>query len=151
MSDEAFRVAELSLQGFSCSHIMVMVGLDAQGESNVDLLRAMSGLSGGMGCGLACGALTGGCCFLGMYAGKGGRNEEADERLKPMLDEYVDWFRDEYSERYGGTDCAKITQGDPRLKVERCPDLILQSVQKAREILEAYDFPLEERRPDPQD
>ena len=32
-------------------------------------MRAMSGLVSGCGTGKLCGALTGGCCVLGMYAG----------------------------------------------------------------------------------
>jgi hypothetical protein len=141
MDNAGFRVAELSLQGFSCSHIMVMVGLDAMDKSNPDLLRAMSGLALGMGNGLTCGVLTGGCCMLGLYAGKGGRDEDADPRLLRMLEEFTEWFGETcHQSHYPGTDCADIMQGNPQLKTERCPGLTLQAVHKVFEILDANGF-----------
>jgi len=143
MHDEAFRVAELSLQGFTCSHIMVTMGLDAQGRRSPELLRAMSGLAQGMGCGMTCGVLSGGCCLLGLYAGKGGRDEDAHPSLPLMLEEFSEWFRDECQPKYGGINCADITLNDPRLKVERCPDLTLAAVRKVFEILEVNDFALD--------
>lgn len=141
MTDLSFRVAELSLKGYRCSHILVQIGLDAQDKNNPDLLRAMSGLSSGMGCGQACGALTGGCCLIGLYAGGDGGDDHPG--LPLMLEEYVDWFRDEYTPRYGGTDCAQIIERNPQLRGERCPGLILAAVCKACEILEANGFELD--------
>jgi hypothetical protein len=143
MQDTAFRVAELSLQGFTCSHIMLRLGLDALGRDNPDLMRAMSGLALGMGNGLDCGVLTGGCCLLGLYAGKSGRDDEADPRLPLLLEEYTEWFRDEYGARHGGIRCADIMRGDPQLKVERCPAMTLAAVNKVFEILEARGFSLD--------
>lgn len=143
MSDDDFRVAELMLKGYRCSHIMVQIGLDGQARQNPDLLRAMSGLASGMGCGLACGVLTGGCCLIAMYAGMDGQTHEEHALLSVMLEEYTDWFRDEFGQRYGGTDCKQIIRNDPRLRNERCPDLILAAVHKAREILEANGFELD--------
>jgi len=145
MTDDAFRVAELSLKGYKCSHILVQIGLDAQEKSNPDLLRAMSGLAAGMGGGLACGALTGGCCLIGLYAGTDGESQGEHERLPLMLEEYVDWFRDEFTPRYGGMECAQIIHNNPQLRGERCPALILECVRQAREILEANGFELDGR------
>ena len=144
MTDPAFRVAELSLKGYRCSHILVQIGLDAQDKSNPDLLRAMSGLASGMGSGLACGALTGGCCLIGLYAGGDGERDDHPS-LPLMLEEYVDWFRDEYTPLYGGIDCAQIIERNPQLRGERCPGLILAAVRKACEILEANGFELDGR------
>jgi len=143
MNDDDFRVAELALKGHTCSHILLQIGLDAQGQRNPALMRAMSGLASGMGSGLACGALTAGCCLIGLYAGADGEGGEAHERLPLMLEEYTEWFQEEYGQRHGGIDCAQIMQDDPRLKVERCPGLILAAVKKAREILEANGFELD--------
>ncbi|MBS1227477.1 MAG: GCAxxG family protein [Proteobacteria bacterium] len=144
MTDISFRVAELSLKGYRCSHILVQIGLDAQDQSNPELLRAMSGLASGMGCGLACGALTGGCCLIGLYAGGDGERDDHPS-LPLMLEEYVDWFRAEYTPRYGGIDCAQIIERKPQLRGERCPGLILDAVHKATEILEANGFELDGR------
>lgn len=143
MNDDDFRVAELALKGYKCSHILVQIGLDALGRDNPELLRAMSGLAGGMGCGLACGALTGGCCLIGMYAGGDGQGDGEHEKLPRMLEEYVDWFREECEQRFGGSDCAQITGGNPMQRAERCPGLILECVRKAREVLEANGFELD--------
>jgi hypothetical protein len=145
MAEEAFRVAELSLKGYKCSHIMVQIGLDAQEKTNPDLLRAMSGLTAGMGSGLACGVLSGGCCLIGLYAGMDGDHHDEHPRLPLMLEEFVDWFRDESTPRYGGIDCAQIIHNNPQLRGERCPGLILESVLKVKEILEANGFELDGR------
>ena len=89
-----------------------------------------------------CGALTGGCCLIGMYAGGEGEGRDEHEKLQRMLEEYVDWFREE-SLRFGGSDCQQISGGNPMQRAERCPGLILESVRKAREILEANGFELD--------
>jgi hypothetical protein len=143
MNDDDFRVAELTLKGYRCSHILVQIGLDALGRENPELLRAMSGLANGMGNGLVCGALSGGCCLIGMYAGTDGEGYGEHEKLPRMLEEYVDWFREECEPRFGGTDCRQITGGNPMQRAERCPGLILESVRKAREILEVNGFELD--------
>jgi C_GCAxxG_C_C family probable redox protein len=143
MNEDDFRVAELALKGYKCSHILVQIGLDALGRENPELLRAMSGLANGMGDGLTCGALTGGCCLIGMYAGADGAGRDEHPRLPLMLAEYTEWFRDEFGKRYDGIDCERIMRDDPRLRNERCPGLILAAVKKAREILEANGFELD--------
>lgn len=142
MADEDFRVAELLLGGYTCSHVLVQIGLDAQDKRNPDLLRAMSGLGNGMGAGMACGALTGGCCLIALYAGMDGEGGEEHPLLPLMLDEYVRWFRAECG-RYGGTDCAQIMQDDPQLKQQRCPGLVAAAVKKACGVLEANGFELD--------
>ena len=83
--EEAFRVAELSLQGFSCSQVMAIMALEAQGKTSPELVRAMSGLLAGLGCGRLCGCVTGGCCVLGLYGGRGDVDEAEDARLPVML------------------------------------------------------------------
>ncbi|MGB8261932.1 MAG: C-GCAxxG-C-C family (seleno)protein [Terracidiphilus sp.] len=96
----------------------------------------------GMRCGKTCGALTGGCCVLGLSAGKGTAEEEADERLALMLSTYVEWFEAEFTPRFGGIDCAAILAGDPRNKLARCPTIVAESLAKLEEILaeNGYDY-----------
>ena len=61
MTDEMIRMMQLAGQGFYCSQVLLIMGLEAQGKSNPDLIRSMSGLAGGLGfTGDTCGALTGG-------------------------------------------------------------------------------------------
>jgi C_GCAxxG_C_C family probable redox protein len=143
MTDELIRMMELSQQGFYCSQIMIIMALEAQGKSNPDLVRAMSGLLGGIGfCGKTCGTLTGGACLIGLYAGKGTAEEQPDSRLYLMMSELVEWFEKEYSSTYGGINCSDILQDDPHNKLSRCPQMITATVRKVKEILAAnnYDF-----------
>lgn len=142
MNDDAFRVMGLAMNGYQCSQILVAIALEAQGRENEELIRAMSGLTGGMGVGKTCGALTGGCCVLGMYAGHGKEGGAQDERLPAMLNDFVAWFEAEYRPRYGSIDCHDIVQDDMRNKLARCPAIVTESVAKLKEILadQNYEF-----------
>jgi C_GCAxxG_C_C family probable redox protein len=137
---------ELSLQGFNCSQILLAMGLEAQGKNNPDLVRSMSGLLAGLGCGKVCGALTGGCCLLGLYGGKGSPEEQEDQRLYPMLSRFVEWFEQEYASRYGGTDCHDITHDDASLRTSRCPAIVIATFSKLKEILAANGYSLGDER-----
>lgn len=138
MSDESLRMMELSLEGFGCSQIALILGLEAQGKTNPDLVRAISGLHGGLGfSGKICGALSGGCCLLALYAGRGTSEETEDSRLAPMIRSLVEWFEEEYKKQYGGIDCAEILQGDPRNQISRCPTIMAETFNKVKEILAA--------------
>ena len=142
MNDDAFRVMDLAMKGYQCSQILMAIALEAQGKQNEDLLRAMSGLLGGMGAGKTCGVLTGGCCVLGLHAGWGSPNSVADERLSAMLAEFVDWFESEYRKRYGSIECAGIVEDDMRNKMKRCPGIVMESLARLKQILadHNYDF-----------
>ena len=142
MKDHYFRMFELANQGFGCSQILAMVALEEQGKSNSDLIRAMSGLLNGMACGKTCGALTGACCVLGLYAGKGSDQERFDERLDGMLRDLVDWFEAEYTGQYGSIECQKIVANDPKLRLERCPQIVAATFGKVKEILEDNHYQL---------
>ena len=137
MNEDTFRIAELLLADMKCSHVLMTLVLETGGRSNPDLVRAMSGLALGMGQGLDCGALSGGCCVLGLLAGRGGEDEPEDERFADMLDEFSGWFVVMAKERYGGYTCADIMGFDPALKAERCPGLVGDCWAKLREILES--------------
>jgi hypothetical protein len=135
MNEDAFRVMELAMQGYQCSQILMLIALEAQGKQNPDLVRAMSGLLGGMGCGKTCGALTAGCCVLALYASKDSADGNTDERLQGMLSSFVEWFENEYTTRYNGIDCAAIVQDDMRNKMARCPGIVMESLEKLKAIL----------------
>lgn len=133
------RIMELSGQGFCCSQILLQLGMDITGESNPMLLRAMGGLCGGVGySGDVCGTLTGGCCLIAYFAGKGDAEEEADEEYADMLKELCDWFDEQYSEAYGSRKCNDIIEGDPFNKPKRCPGLMENVYVKAVEILQSH-------------
>ncbi len=143
MTDAFMKLIELSQAGFYCSQILLIMGLEAQGKENLDLVRAMSGLNGGLGfCGKTCGALTGGACLIGLYAGKGAAEEMEDSNLNNMIKEFVEWFEQEARSQYGGSDCNTILENNPLNRAARCPQLVLNTLAKVEEILAAngYNF-----------
>lgn len=145
--DELLLIAELAQQGFHCSQILLFLGLEAQGKSNPDLVRAMAGLAGGIGfCGETCGALSGGACLIALYAGRGTPEEEDHPKLNLMINELVEWFTQEFSECYGGINCREILSEDPANQMVRCPDLVIRTYQKAKSLLLDNGFDLSEGR-----
>lgn len=134
--DDVEQLMKLRKQGFYCSQIILLQGLEHMGKSNPDLIRAMHGLAGGLGfSGELCGALTGGACLLGLYAGKGVPEQEEDPRLIFMVEDLVKWFKSEYAEQFGGIRCEEILAGNNQNMVARCPLLVASVLQKAKELL----------------
>jgi C_GCAxxG_C_C family probable redox protein len=143
MTEEMIRMIQLAQQGFHCSQILLIMGLDAQGKENPDLVRAMAGLAGGLGfSGEVCGALSGGACLLGLYAGKGTADQEEDERLNLMINELVEWFSVQYGEPYGGIRCDNILEGDPGARTTRCPGMVLGTYDQVKALLLKNGFDL---------
>lgn len=147
MNDDAFRVMELAMKGYQCSQILMAMALEAQGKQNEDLLRAMSGLTGGMGCGKACGALTGGCSVLGYFAGWGSPDAMVDERLPAMLNAFVEWFESHYTQRYGSIECSGIIGDDMRNKMMYCPRIVTESLARIKEILAEFNYEFDPANP----
>lgn len=136
MTDEMMRMIELAQQGFHCSQILLQLGLEAQGKTDPDLIRAMGGLAGGLGfSGDVCGTLTGGACLLGLYAGKGSPQEDEDPRLNLMIGELVEWFSAEFGERFGGIVCRVILGDDAGNRTTRCPSLVVSVLEKVKALL----------------
>lgn len=130
------RMLELGRQGFFCSQILIIQGMELQGKDNPDLVRAMQGLAGGLGfTGETCGALTGGACLLGLYAGKGAPDEEENLNLMLMIGELVSWFKETYGPQYGGIRCETILDNDPSGRMSMCPALVAATLQKVKELL----------------
>jgi hypothetical protein len=141
------RMLHLAQQGFQCSQILLLMGLEAQGKDNVDLVRTMSALAGGLGfSGDVCGTLTGGACLLGLYAGRGRADEDEDPCLNVMIGELVEWFTAEHGRKYGGIRCETILGDDPRSRTTRCPSLILGTYQKVKDLLVQNGFDLSRGR-----
>ncbi|CCO09204.1 DVU_1555 family C-GCAxxG-C-C protein [Desulforamulus hydrothermalis] len=141
MSQEMFRMFELAQQGFACSQILLIMGLEAQGKSNTELVRAMTGLAGGMGfSGDTCGALTGGACLMGLFAGKGSPEEQAHDEFDLMVSELVDWFKQRMGEEFGGITCGAILGDDLPYKAVSvgCGNIVSATYDKAKEIMLKY-------------
>ncbi|SDF35645.1 hypothetical protein SPACI_015500 [Sporomusa acidovorans DSM 3132] len=141
MNDAFMKLIELSQAGFFCSQIMLIIGLEAQGKENPDLVRAMAGLNGGVGfCGKTCGALTGGACLLGLHTGKGTVEEMEDSRSNDMIRELVEWFEQEAGSVYSGITCDEILEKNPANRTARCPHLVINTLGKVQEILAANGY-----------
>jgi C_GCAxxG_C_C family probable redox protein len=143
MSEEMFRLFELAQQGFACSQIILILGLEARGKNNPDLVRAMTGLSGGMGfSGGTCGALTGGACLLGLYAGKGSPEEQARDKFDLMVTELVDWFKQQAAAEFGGINCADILGDELQYKTVavKCGNVVSATYDKVKELLATYEI-----------
>lgn len=137
------KIVNYKMQGFYCSQILMLMALELQGKSNPDLVRAMQSLAGGIGfSGNLCGALTGGACLLGLYAGKGSPEDVEDERLNLMLLELVDWFGANTGKLYQGVNCEQILEGKQSNIPLRCPAIIQAVWQKSKEMLVEYGFDL---------
>lgn len=130
------RLLELSQEGFFCSQIILKLAMEEEGVENEGVIRAMSGLNGGLGfSGRLCGALTGGCCLLGYYAGKGSEEEVESGYLNEMIVELVEWFEETIGTKYGGNECHCILEGNPMNKVTRCPHIVAAVYNKVMEML----------------
>lgn len=141
MSGEMARIAQLRMQGFHCSQILILLGLEKQGKENPDLVRSMTGLAGGLGfSGKNCGALTGAACLLALYAGRGVVEEREDHKLNSMIQDVVQWFEVSFGEQYGGIDCCHILNDDPWNRMIRCPNLVVETYLKVEELLKDNGF-----------
>jgi len=142
MDDVMMHLLQLSGRGYGCSQILLRLFLELRGEDNPALIRSMSGLAYGCGAGRAtCGTLTGGCCVLGLYAGKGTDEEQGSDRLMLMLQELSDWFEERVGGAYGGIVCDIIVGEDgPPAARRRCGTIVAETYTKVLEILSANGF-----------
>jgi len=135
--DFEMTLLQLARQGFECSQILMTLALQLDYRENPDLIRAMSGLCGGMGrSGKACGALTGGCCVLGYFTGKGTPEELEHSRAREIVCAYADWFKD----RFGTEDCRDIISGDYAKCLTVCTPIMEECYAKLVELLDEHDI-----------
>ncbi|MEW5956792.1 MAG: DVU_1555 family C-GCAxxG-C-C protein [Chloroflexota bacterium] len=141
--DDLERISALKQQGFLCSQILLLLGLELQGKENPDLIRSVHGLAGGLGfTGETCGALTGGACLLGLYAGQGKTEDDNDLRLNFMIEDLVKWFKAGYGQQFGGIRCEEILGENARYMAVRCPVMVVGTYQKVKELLVENGFDL---------
>jgi C_GCAxxG_C_C family probable redox protein len=138
MAVDGFRMFELATQGFCCSQIILILGLDEQGKENPDLIKAMQGLCGGMGrSGKTCGALTGGVCLIALTVGKGTPIETGHPKINVMINELMEWFET----THGSLDCEEILDHSLDEGHEypvQCGNTVSNTFSKVQEILAAY-------------
>ena len=139
MDDVLFRLMGLKARGFCCAQVILILALEAQGKTNVDLVRSVGGLCFGIsGSGEVCGALSGGACLISLYAGKGGDEEAYDDRYMAMMGELVDWFGGAACDEYGGTRCSEILERFPDRSI--CGRIVADTYGKCMDILVSHGF-----------
>jgi len=129
---DLLRMLKLASQGFQCAQILMILGLEADDEENQGLIRALGGLNVGLSdTSGPCGALTGGCCLISYFTGKGDELEIAEDNYTSMLSEYTSWFK----QTHGHQLCIELLGGHIRNMNEICPAIVENSYLKAMEIL----------------
>lgn len=127
MSDYLSDILPLAAKGYCCSQILALLALSAQAGENPNLVRALGGLCHGLGqCGQVCGVLTGGCCVLGLYLGKGAEAESAFEHADVAVSQYVEWFT-QSTNVFGGVTCADILGDSGKPDAHRCGALLSEA------------------------
>lgn len=138
MTVDAFHMFQLATQGFCCSQIMLILGLDEQGRENPDLIKAMHGLCGGIGrSGKTCGALTGGACLIGLNVGKGTPIESGHIKINLMINNLLEWFENSH----GSIECDGILEhslGEGNEYPVQCGNIVSTTFNKVQEILAFY-------------
>ncbi len=142
ITDVMVRMLQLTQKGYGCSQILMRLFLEARSEDNPALVRSMAGLAYGCGAGRAsCGTLTGACCVLALYAGKGADDEPGSERLMLMLQELSDWFDEHVGRPHGGIACERIVGAEgPAAARRRRGAIVADTYAKTLEILVANGF-----------
>jgi len=124
------NIHELTMKGYCCSQIMIMLGLEYLDQKNEQMVDAAAGLCLGMRTEKTCGILTGTVLMLTLI--------DKENALLYMIPEFVEWFEDEYAQKYGGINCCDILEGQPITKAIKCPDIMEKSLEKAKELLSFY-------------
>ena len=136
-------ILSLSQKGYCCSQILALLILGAQGKENADLVRSLSGLCHGIGqSGDACGILTGGCCVLAYLVGRETEDDIALPGAKLVLEEFVDWFTEAATEKWGSIRCTDIL-GDERPEgpdKSHCRELLAQAWVRLLGILTVHNI-----------
>ncbi|MBN2001958.1 MAG: C_GCAxxG_C_C family protein [Anaerolineae bacterium] len=135
MDELTMRIARYKQQGFYCSQILILMGLEQRGQENPDLVRVMHGAAGGLcGSGELCGALIGGTCLLALYAGRGRASEVENPLLAAMAQDLTAWFKETYGVPFGGIRCDDILAGNPSNKA-RCGQMVRGVYEKVQALL----------------
>jgi hypothetical protein len=139
MDDMQIRIMQLGRQGYTCSQILILMGLERCSEQNRGLVRAMGGLAYGCGSGHgSCGVLTGGCCLMAWYAGKRSTDGTASDRLMPMLQALGEWFSRHTGCKPADMSCdAIVGQAGPAASRRRCGAILAETFVKVMQILDA--------------
>jgi hypothetical protein len=139
MDDIASRMMRLHAKGYCCAQIILILGLEAQGKADTDLVRSVGGLCFGINwSGEVCGALSGGACLTSLYAGKGADEEQPDSQHMAVVGKLIEWFTIVADDDYGGTRCHEILKKFPDRSI--CSLIVTDTYKKCMDILVGHGF-----------
>jgi len=139
MDDIVSRMMRLHAKGYCCAQIIFILGLEAQGKVDADLVRSVGGLCFGINwSGEVCGALSGGACLISLYAGKGADEEQPDGQHMAMVSELIEWFTIAADDEFGGTRCHEILEKFPDRSI--CSLIVADTYKKCMDILVSHGF-----------
>jgi hypothetical protein len=118
------RIQELMLEGYCCSQIIMLLGLEKLDKDNPDLVKSMAGLCKGMQLEKTCGTLSAAFCLLALADPR-----KAQNRYIPELNQ---WFLDTFD----STDCDELVKNDPSLMATLCPELMRGTFDKISDMME---------------
>lgn len=144
MDDTLIQMLRFASKGYVCSQIMALLTMDRCQNSDPGFVRSMAGLAYGCGNGAAsCGVLTGACCVIGYFAGKGTDEEKSNEDLMLMLEELTDWFEDQIGMRHSGITCQAIVgEAGPEASRGICANILSETYAQTIKILADHGIPL---------
>ena len=97
--------------------MIIAMGLEARrGQS--DPYSSDLGLCNGLYSGLLCGALSVQLVFISMW--------DSERAAEIMIPELTEWFQ----EAYGTVNCEQILENDPMAKIEKCPNIVIETYKK---------------------
>jgi hypothetical protein len=135
------RIAQLSEQGYACGQILLIMGLEARGNSELGIVQTMSGLTKGSGNGTGtCGLLTAGCGLLTIFGGRVDDKWKWNKGLPQMVQDLTDWFWESYGYLYGGIDCNSIRNTEEIIfepTLHSCGKILMEVYLKVLAILRA--------------
>lgn len=118
------RIQELMFEGYCCSQIIMILGLEMLNKKNPDLITSIAGLCKGMGRGKTCGTLSAAYCLLTLVD-----PIQAQTTHIPALNQ---WFLDTFE----STECEELVQNNPAVIATLCPELIRATFDKISEMME---------------
>lgn len=118
------RIQDLMLEGYCCSQIIMILGLEKLEKENPDLVKSMAGLCKGMWLGKTCGTLSAGFCLLTLI--------DPTKAQTTYIPELNQWFLDTFD----SSGCQELVQDDPAIIATLCPELIRATFDKISEMME---------------
>ncbi|NYB72698.1 C_GCAxxG_C_C family protein [Sedimentibacter hydroxybenzoicus DSM 7310] len=141
-NDLAMKIYKLSTQGYCCTQIMLKLALDEENKGNQDLIKSANGFCKGLGGRQGiCGVLSGGIMILSLYAGKGSDGEYSHNNYGSMVNEFIDWFEDEFC----SLECIDIIgvnsfEENNNSYMLKCGNILVKSYEKVVDILNENDY-----------